>query len=258
MSRNAETTRVAVVTGAGSGIGAAVARRFAERGVAVALVGRTPEKLEAVAREISATGGIAHPVPADLAERDAPAAVTAETLAALGRIDVIVNNAGTVSLTALEDVTVEQFDREFAVNVRAALLLVQAALPALRRSESAAVVNVSSAAAWLYRPGQAVYGGSKAALEYLTRSLAAELAPERIRVNCVVPGPVDTPILGQVADDVAAAKDYLVRMTPLARMGTPEEVAWWIVQLTEPEASWVTGAVLHVDGGRSLGPPVAC
>ena len=77
-------------------------------------------------------------------------------------------------------------------------------------------------------------------------------------MNCVVPGPVDTPILGQVADDVAAAKDYLVRMTPLARMGTPEEVAWWIVQLTEPEASWITGAVLHVDGGRSLGPPVAC
>ena len=152
---------MAVVTGAGSGIGAAVARRFGERGVAVALVGRTPEKLEAIATEIRATGGIAHAVPADLAEPDAPAAVTAETVAALGRIDVIVNNAGTVSLTALEEVTVEQFDREFAVNVRAALLLVQAALPTLRRSESAAVVNVSSAAAWLYWPGQACTAGAR-------------------------------------------------------------------------------------------------
>jgi NAD(P)-dependent dehydrogenase (short-subunit alcohol dehydrogenase family) len=246
---------VAVVTGGGSGIGAAVARRFAERGVALALVGRIREKLEAVAREISATGGIAHPVAADLAEPSAPAAVITETLDALGRIDVIVNNAGTASVTALEQVTVEQFDREFAVNVRAALLLVQAALPALRRSDSASVVNVGSAAAWIYRPGQAVYGGSKAALEYVTRSLAAELAPDRIRVNCVVPGPVDTPILHQLADDVEAAKAHLARMTPVGRMGTPDEVARWIVQLTEPEASWVTGAVLHVDGGRTLGPP---
>jgi meso-butanediol dehydrogenase / (S,S)-butanediol dehydrogenase / diacetyl reductase len=246
---------VAVVTGGGSGIGASVARRFAERGVAVALVGRMPEKLEAVAGEISAIGGIAHPVAADLAEPSAPAAVITETLDALGRIDVIVNNAGTASVTALEQVTVEQFDREFAVNVRAALLLVQAALPALQRSDSASVVNVSSAAAWIFRPGQAVYGGSKAALEYMTRSLAAELAPDRIRVNCVVPGPVDTPILRQIADDVEAAKAHLVRMTPLGRMGTPDEVAWWIVQLTELQASWVTGAVLHVDGGRTLSPP---
>jgi NAD(P)-dependent dehydrogenase (short-subunit alcohol dehydrogenase family) len=246
---------VAVVTGGGSGIGAAVARRFAERGVALALVGRVQEKLEAVAGEIRATGGIAHAVVADLAEPSAPAAVITETLDALGQIDVIVNNAGTASVTALEQVAVEQFDREFAVNVRAALFLVQAAVPALRRSVSASVVNVSSAAAWLFRPGQTVYGGSKAALEYMTRSLATELATDRIRVNCVVPGPVDTPILRQITDDVDAEKAHLVRMTPLGRMGTPDEVAWWIVQLTEPEASWVTGAVLHVDGGRTLRPP---
>ncbi len=246
---------MAVVTGGGSGIGAAVARRFAERGVAVALVGRTREKLDAVASAIRVAGGAAHVVAADLADPDAPAAVVDAALAEFGRLDVIANNAGTASLTPLEQVTVEQFDRELAVNVRAALFLVQAALPALRRSGSASVVNVSSAAAWLYRPGQAVYGGSKAALEYVTRSLAAELASDRIRVNCVVPGPVDTPILHQVADDVEAAKAHLARMTPLGRMGTPEEVAWWVVQLTEPEASWVTGAVLHVDGGRALGPP---
>ena len=242
---------MAVVTGAGSGIGAAVARRFAERGVAVALVGRTPEKLEAVAREISATGGIAHPVPADLAERDAPAAVTAEVLAALGRIDVVVNNAGTASLTPLEDVTVEQFDREFAVNVRAALLLVQAALPALRRSEGAAVVNVSSAAAWLYRPGQAVYGGSKTALEYLTRSLAAELAPGRIQSELRRPRP------GRHADPRPGRRrrrrcERLPRPHDPARPdGDPRGGRLVDRPAHRAEASWVTGAVLHVDGGRS-------
>jgi NAD(P)-dependent dehydrogenase (short-subunit alcohol dehydrogenase family) len=254
VSSTEKGARVALVTGAGSGIGAAVARGFSEKGAAVGLVGRTQTKLETIADEIRAGGGTAHTVEADLAEPDAPAAVVDDTLATLGRIDVIVNNAGTASVTPIDQVTAQQFDREFAVNVRAALLLVQAALPALRRSDSAAVVNVSSAAAWLYRPGQAIYGGSKAALEYLTRSLAAELAPDRIRVNCVVPGPVDTPILSQVADDVQAAKEHLVRMTPLGRLGTPEDVASWIVQLSEPAASWLTGAVLHVDGGRSLGP----
>ncbi len=250
-----QPARGAIVTGGGSGIGAAIARRLAERGTAVALVGRRRDRLEAVAGEIRGAGGLAHEIDADLTDPAAPAAVVERALADLGCIDVVVNNAGTASMTALEDVTVEEFDSQYALNVRAALLLVQAALPALRASPAASVVNIGSAAAWVYRPGQAIYGSTKHALEYVTRSLAIELAPDGIRVNCVVPGPVDTPILGQVVDDLDAARAYLTRMTPLGRLGTPEEVAWWAVALTEREAAWVTGAVVHVDGGRSLGPP---
>ena len=243
--RHPSYDRVALVTGGGSGIGEAVARLLASRGVAVALVGRRREALDSVVSAISAAGGAAL----------APREVVDTALRTFGRIDVLINNAGLTSITPLADVTHEQFDREFAVNVRAPLFLTQAALNALRLSPSGCIVNVSSAAAWLYRPGQSVYGASKAAIEYLTRSLAAELAIDRIRVNAVVPGPTATDIHLQWGDDIEATRSYLTRMTPLGRMGTAGEIASWIVRLTEEEAAWMTGAVVHIDGGRSLGAP---
>ena len=249
------TRRAALVTGGGSGIGEAVARRLAAQGVAVALVGRRRDALDAVVSSIVASGGTAVALPADLIDRDAPRAVVAGTLRAFGRLDVLVNNAGLTSITPLPEITPEQFEREFAVNVRAPLFLAQAALDALRESASGCIVNVSSASAWLYRPGQSVYGTTKAAVEYLTRSLAAELAADGIRVNAVVPGPTTTDIHLQWDGEIEETRAYLARMTPLGRMGTAAEVATWIVRLTEDDASWVTGSVLHVDGGRTLGAP---
>ncbi len=253
--RHPSYDRVALVTGGGSGIGEAVARMLASRGVAVALVGRRQEALDSVVSAIGAAGGAALAISADLVEPTAPREVVDTALRTFGRIDVLINNAGLTSITPLADVAHEQFDREFAVNVRAPLFLAQAALNALRLSPAGCIVNVSSAAAWLYRPGQSVYGASKAAIEYLTRSLAAELAIDRIRVNAVVPGPTATDIHLQWGDDIEATRSYLTRMTPLGRMGTAGEIASWIVRLTEEEAAWVTGAVLHIDGGRSLGAP---
>jgi NAD(P)-dependent dehydrogenase (short-subunit alcohol dehydrogenase family) len=171
-----------------------------------------------------------------------------------GRLDILVNNAAAFWLRPFGEYTSEDIDAHLAVNIRAVLLLVQAALPALRRSPAPAIVNVSSAAAVMYRPGQAVYALTKAALEHLTKQLAAELAPDRIRVNAIRPGPTETPIHLAVPDPEARLAQ-LGRLTPLGRVGRPEEIAWWIAALIEPEAEWVTGAVIAVDGGRVLGPP---
>jgi NAD(P)-dependent dehydrogenase (short-subunit alcohol dehydrogenase family) len=244
--------RVAIVTGGGSGIGAATARLLAERGLTVAVVGRGEEKLDSVVAEIAAADGAAFAVPADLAEATAPQRI--DVLARTGRLDVLVNHAAAFSLRPFGGLTVEEIDMHLAVNIRAVILLVQAALPALRESPAPAVVNVSSAAAVMYRPAQAVYALSKAALEHLTKQLAAELAPDRIRVNAVRPGPTDTPI-HEAVPDPNARLDWLGRQTPLGRVGRPDEIAWWIGALTDPHAEWVTGAVIAVDGGRVLGPP---
>lgn len=247
--------RVAIVTGGGSGIGAAAARRLAREGQWVAVVGRRPERLAEVVEETAAAGGRAFPLPADLGEREAPWQVVDAVLEHTRRLDVIVNNAASFRLEPFEDFTLDTFDDHLAVNVRAPYFLVQAALPALRASPAAVVVNVSSAAAAMYRRRQTLYGLTKAAIEHLTRNLAAELAPDRIRVNCVRPGPVATEIhTGAVADPEARLAE-LGRLVPLGRVGEADEIARWIAHLVSRDAGWVTGSVVTVDGGRILGPP---
>jgi NAD(P)-dependent dehydrogenase (short-subunit alcohol dehydrogenase family) len=247
--------RVAIVTGGGSGIGAATARLLAAHGLTVALVGRRRESLDAVRAELEATGGRAVAVPADLAARGAPRAIVDAVLAQTGRLDVLVNNAASFKLHVLEEVTLDEFDDHVAVNVRAAYFLAQAALPSLRASPAAVIVNVSSAAAAMYRRRQTLYGLTKAALEHMTKNLAAELAPDRIRVACVRPGPVATELHTSTVADPQARLAELGRLVPLGRVGEPEDIARWIWYLVDRDAEWVTGTVLAIDGGRVLGPP---
>ena len=252
---SASGQRVAVVTGAGTGIGAATARLLAEKGLAVALVGRRRELLEETAASIAAAGGRAHVVADDLADPEAPARIVDGTLEALGGLDVLVNNAATIKTGPLEAYSLEDFDRHVAVNIRSIFFLVQHALPALRASSDAAVVNISSVVGSIVKPGNLLYGMTKAAVEYMSKALAHELAADRIRVSCIASGSVKTPIHLLWAGSIENAERDLVPRIPIGRMAEPEEIAYWVHQLVAPETGFMTGDVLHIDGGQILGNP---
>jgi NAD(P)-dependent dehydrogenase (short-subunit alcohol dehydrogenase family) len=244
--------RVAVVTGAGTGIGAEAARLLARNGLDLVLVGRRREPLEAVGAGLD---GSFVAVSADLGDPAAPARIVDEALAAFGRLDVVVNNAAVIQNGPLDSFSRAVFEHHYAVNVAGPFFLLQAALPSLRAAPDAAVVNVSSSVGSIVKQGSMLYGSSKAALEYLTRAWAYELAADRIRVNCVAPGPVDTPIHATYSDDLEATYADLARRIPLQRMGRPSDLAAWIWFLVSPESAWTTGNVIHVDGGQVLGLP---
>ncbi|HUY47490.1 MAG TPA: SDR family oxidoreductase [Streptosporangiaceae bacterium] len=246
------TGAVIIVTGAGSGIGAATARQLGAAGARVVLVGRRQGPLDEVAGQIRSGGGDALCLPADLADPASPQQVAAACLNRYGQIDGLVNNAAVVRHKPLGEWDVGGFDEHVATNVRAPFFLIQAALPALCESGVRAVVNISSSSGTLHRVGQSVYAMTKSALDYLTRTLAGELAPLGVRVNGIAPGPIDTPIHATWADDLEEAYRWLGSQVPLGRIGTPEEVALWILLLLSPVASFLTGAVIPLDGGQVI------
>jgi NAD(P)-dependent dehydrogenase (short-subunit alcohol dehydrogenase family) len=170
---------------------------------------------------------------------------------------VVVNNAAVIRNGPFAEFTLDDFDRHVAVNLRAPFFLTQAALPALREAEAPAVVNISSSVGSIVKPGTTLYSVTKAGLEYLTRANAYELAQWGIRVNCIAPGPVDTPIHATYLDDIEEGYRDLSRRIPLGRMGHVDDVARWVLWLSAPDTEWTTGNVVHVDGGQVLGIPEA-
>lgn len=246
---------VTVITGAGSGLGRALAIRLAGAGHRSVLVGRRKDRLADTQRCCEQAG--ARPadtvvLPADLTVPDAAGPVVGTALEAFGRLDSLVNNAAQARFAPLEAATDQDLEQLTAIHLAAPAALIRAALPALRASRGT-VVNVGSIGGLLALPGRALYGASKAALHHLTRSLAKELAPE-VRVNAVLPGAIDTEMYDHTGLSPAATaklRAEMIATTPLGRMGTPEDVVPWIELLLGPAGRWMTGSLLVVDGGRA-------
>ena len=239
--------RVAIVTGAGQGIGAGTAIGLAEAGADVALASRTQTDLEVVAEQIRALGRRAVVVPTDVTETDQLAALVDSTVNALGRVDVLVNNAGGWDPRPLPQTSARSVEAAFKFNVLAAFTLTQLCVPHMLAVGDGSVVNISSRAASMVQPCFVAYATAKAALSMMTRAMAPELAP-KIRVNAIEVGGVETQALAHVLTD-DSIRMQLEDGTPMHRVGQPEDIAACVLYLASDAASWVTGKIFEVDGG---------
>lgn len=234
--------KAVLVTGSTSGIGRAAAEQFGRDGADVIVTGRDQTRGQEVVAGIEAGQGTARFIAADLSRIDG-----AEKLAdAVGSVDVLVNNAGIFPFGATHEIPIEQVRAAFDFNVIAPFTLVAAFAPGMVQRGGGAIVNVSTMVASFGNPGMSAYGASKAALELLTKAWAAEYGPYGVRVNAVAPGPTRTPGVADAGDLI----DQLATTLPLRRPASAEEIANTIVYLASDDASFITGATVHADGGR--------
>jgi len=244
------SNKVAVVTGASKGIGAAIAKQLAAAGATVVVgYASSKEGAEKTVADITARGGKAVAVKASVPDEAEIAALFDTVKKQYGKIDILVNNAGVYEFSPLEGVSVEHYHRQFNTNVLGVLLTTRAALPLFPPS-GGSVVNVSSVVSTLAPAMTSVYSGTKGAIDSITRSLAKELAPRRIRVNAVNPGLVRTE--GSAGFANGDFEKGAIAATPLGRIGEPDDIAPPAVFLASEEARWITGETLYVSGGAAI------
>jgi 3-oxoacyl-[acyl-carrier protein] reductase len=243
--------KAALVTGAGQGFGFGIAEAFVREGARVACLDLRGDVAEAAAKRF---GGGAIALHADVSKREDVERAARDAIAAFGRIDIVVNNAGTTHRNKpIMDVTDEEFDRVFAVNVKSILLTAQAFVPHMRANGGGVFINVGSTAALRPRPGLAVYNASKGAVHVMTKSLAVELAPDKIRVCALAPVAGETPLLAMfMGEDTPEKRAAFKATVPLGRFSTPQDIGASALFLASDEAGFLTGVVLEVDGGRCI------
>ncbi|HEX9512319.1 MAG TPA: SDR family oxidoreductase [Puia sp.] len=242
--------KVVVVTGGNSGIGYATAKEFVASGAKVVITGRNKQAVEKAASEINAEG-----IVSDQGDLKAIDQLVAAVSARYGKVDTLFINAGVAAFAPLEAITEEQFDNTLDINYKGAFFTLQKFLPLLK--EGSSVTFLSSVNATAAMANTSVYGGSKAALNSLTKVAAYELAPKKIRVNSVSPGPIDTPIFGKLGMPEEAVQQFGAAITqrlPLKRIGTSEEVAKLVVFLSSDDAAFITGSDYVIDGGVIMNP----
>ncbi|MCB0518235.1 MAG: SDR family oxidoreductase [Lewinellaceae bacterium] len=245
--------KVAVVTGGNSGIGYAAAQDFIANGATVIITGRNPEKVAKAAAELGAIGIVADQ--ANLAHLDS---LVAEVKSKFGKVDVLFVNAGIFSPAPVEHISEEHFDSQMDINFKGAVFTVQKFLPIL--NDGASVINLSSVNAYTGMANTAIYAASKAALNSFTRTAATELAPRKIRVNAVNPGPVATEIFSKSGLPEEAVNGFATAMQqriPLKQFGTPETIAKLVTFLASDDAWFITGSEYNIDGGVNVNPLLA-
>ena len=244
--------KTALVTGAGQGIGFGIAEIFAREGARVACLDVKADVAEAAAKRFGDAGALA--VCADVSKRDEVERAAKTVIEAFGRVDIVVNNAGTTHRNKpLMEVEEAEFDRIFAVNVKSIFLTAQAFVPHMREKGGGVFINVGSTAALRPRPGLTVYNASKGAVHVMTKSMAVELAPDKIRVCALAPVAGETPLLAMFMGEDTPEKRAAFRATvPLGRFSTPHDIGAAALYLASDEAAFLTGVVLEVDGGRCI------
>jgi 3-oxoacyl-[acyl-carrier protein] reductase len=240
--------KVAVVTGASKGIGAAIAQQLAKDGAAVVVNYASSAQLaEAVAAKIKAEGGKAKAVRADVSKPAEAKQLIADAVSEFGRVDILVNNAAVYDFLPLEQITEAHFDRMFNLNVRGLVFATQAAAKAFGE-QGGSIINIGSVASQSAPPGGSIYSATKGAVDVITRALASELGPKKIRVNAVLPGPVETEGATSLAE-WEQLKSQMVPRTPLGRVGQPSDIAPVVSFLVSDDAGWVTGQIISAAGG---------
>ena len=250
MNTTAQTKKIAIITGGGSGIGLAIAEKFVQAGITTIIIGRDEQKLNSAQQQL---GNLCHPIAHDLNDLPSIPGLVQQIADRFGRIDILVNNAGINMKKELPDVTDEDFDRILHTNVKSVFALSREVTKIMLPQGTGNIINISSMASQYGIPKVIAYSASKSAIEGMTRAMAVELSPRGILVNCIAPGFIATDMSAKALNGDPERKQKVFSRTPLGRLGDPGDIGDAALFLASDQAKYLTGVILPVDGGNSIG-----